>query len=167
MSKVLIDKPLVISLGETLSPGLARVVVRNWWPWVKARTAREALRSDAARCRAALVLLQAGRDPLETIQLVRFLRAPWRRSAVVVIEAGEDPVSEMALRREGVACFLSASDVEPELIEDLVASILSDPTWARNASDQPEPAALEEEAAIAEEPLSIKPRRRPAAGGGA
>lgn len=119
--------PLVITLGEELTPGLARAVVRNWWPWLKVRSARAAFRSELFRKTVPLVLLQAGGDPFEVLQVIRFLRAPWRRTPVVVIEDTAGSACELTMRGEGVVCFLAASEVEPELVEDLVSSIVNRP----------------------------------------
>lgn len=144
MPEVKADIPLVISLGDELTPGLARAVVRNWWPWLKARTARAAIRSEMFRTPVPLVLLHAGGDSFEVLQIVRFLRAPWRRTPVVIIEEAGESANELALRGEGVVCFLSASEVEPELIEDLVESILVNPAGASGGANEPEsrPASL-------------------------
>ncbi|CAG0949966.1 hypothetical protein PHYC_00145 [Phycisphaerales bacterium] len=131
MPEVKADKPLVISLSEELTPGLARAVVRNWWPWLKVGSARAAIRSEMFRRRVPLVLLETGADSFEVVQIVRFLRAPWRRTPVVIIEREQESTYEMLFRGEGVACFLSSAEVDPELIEDMVASILIDPGAAK------------------------------------
>lgn len=137
MAQAMIDKPLVISLGDDLTPGLARAVVRNWWPWVRVATAREAIRSPLARRRAPLVILQTGPDPVETVTAVRYFRAPWRRSPVVIVEQGEGPVAEPLLRGEGVVCFLNAGEVEPELLEDLVEAVHADMATRPGPSGSP------------------------------
>lgn len=115
------NSPLVVTLCDTLTPGLARAVVRNWWPWIKVQTAKDVSRSSAVRKRPLVVLLQSGQDASETAAIVRFFRAPWRQTPVVVID--DDGGCELSLRGEGVACFLSGSQVEPELIEELALSL--------------------------------------------
>jgi hypothetical protein len=142
LAQRLLNTPLVITLGETLAPGLARAVVRNWWPWIKAKKAQDITRGAVGRKRPLLVVLQAGREPAETAALVRFFRAPWRQTPVVVID--DDGGSELALRGEGVACFLSGSQVEPELIEELAESLVAQHLEsAKPARTEPAPAQTE------------------------
>lgn len=139
MAQRLLNNPLVITLSETLAPGLARAVVRNWWPWIKANKAKDITSGAIGRKRPLLVVLQAGRDPAETAAVVRFFRAPWRQTPVVVID--DDGGSELALRGEGVACFLSGSQVEPELIEELAQSLVAQQLEAtKPARNEPTPA---------------------------
>lgn len=128
-------------------PGLGRAVVRNRWPWVLARTAREAIGAGMSRGRVPLVILQAGLSTQECVALAKFFKAPWRRAPLIVVETGEslrgEPEGkscEASLRAEGVSCFLSGPGATAELIEELVESMLgtreAGEAVARSAADE-------------------------------
>jgi hypothetical protein len=109
-----------------MTPGLARAVVRNNWPWVSGRTGREAVRLTLTLPRSPLVMVQTGASVEDATTVVQFFRAPWRKTAVVVIDGRGDGSVEAAMRGEGVFCFLSGTDAEPDAIEELAAAMLAE-----------------------------------------
>lgn len=125
--------PLIAVVNDEMVPGLARAVVRNGWPWISGRTGRETLRGALLLPRTPLVMVQAGSSVDEAVVVVRFFRAPWRKTPVVVVDARGDGEVEAAMRQEGVFCFLSGTDAEPDAIEELTNAMLADLAKCRSA----------------------------------
>lgn len=126
MSTRICNKPLVIVVRDEMAPGLARAVIRNGWPWVSGRTGREAVKGTLTLPRTPLVMVQTGPSVDDATTVVRFFRAPWRKTPVVVVDTRGDGEIEAAMRGEGVFCFLSGSDAEPDAIEELAAAMLAE-----------------------------------------